>query len=324
MERDWRIHRRALLRSWVVSLLGKKSAAAPGPATFDPIAFTLRGLVAGARFQRRYRLDASILLLGAPLFTRQRAGGAYATVEIGRGKGAPAVALQFAAGSFPSRAHGLNRFGLLREAVVERPGATEFSFAGLMTRAREQSFEQARKALEAKSGGAEGVVARGTTAGSGPEITAQTWIENIDLAPGSDWSNLSNTLSDALRHEPRTPPRQTACGHATTFLYALRSAALCREPAVTREFVHAGKQYQLTTRRRPERPLELDGVIRDLAGARHAEFRTAYAAGDDSGLPIRIEYRPRSFLRLTFEVEPEATQPVIPQVFPTVFAEENA
>lgn len=320
MERDWGFHRRALLRSWAVSLLGKRSAASPGSAALDPIAFTLRGLVAGVRFQRRYRMDATILLLGAPLFTRERAGGAYASVEIGRGTGAPAIALQFAAGSFPSRAHGLNRFGILREAVVEQPGTVEFSFAGLMTRAREESFEQARRALEATRGSAEVVVARGRSAGSGPEATAQTWIENIDLAPGSDWSNLGDTLSGALRHQPRALARETACGQATTFLHAMRGAAHCREPIVTRQFVHAGNLYLLTTRRRPERPLELEGIIRDPAGARHAQFRTAYAAGDESGLPTRIEYRPRSFLRLTFEVEPEATQPVIPPVFP----EENA
>lgn len=316
MERDWGFNRRALLRSWLVSLLGKRSAASPAAAAFDPLAFTLRGLLADARFQRRYRMDATILLLGASLFTRERAGGAYASVEIGRNQGATAVALQFAAGSFPARAHGLNRFGILREAVVERPGAVEFSFAGLMTHAREESFEQARRALQATPGGTDGVIARGRTTGPGSESTAQTWIENIALAPGSDWSNLSATLSDALRHQPRTLPRQTVCGQATTFLYAMRAAALCREAVVTRQFVHAGRQYQLTTHRRPEHPLDLEGVIRDLAGARLAEFRATYAAGDQSGLPARIEYRPRPFLRLTFEVEPEATQPVIPPVFP--------
>ncbi len=325
MERNGGFNRRSLLRSWVVSLLGKKSAASPGSAAFDPVAFTLRGLLADARFQRRYRLDATILLFGAPLFTRESAGGAYASLEIGRDQGAQALALQFAAGSNPARAHGLNRFGVLREAVIERPGGIEFSFAGLMTRAREESLEQARRALAATPGGSEGVVARGRTAGSGPESIAQTWIENIDLAPGSDWSNLGDTLAGALRHEPRTLARETFRGQATTFLHAMRCAALCRDPIVTRQFIHAGKLYQLTTRRRPERPLELEGGIRDLAGVRHAQFRTAYADGDPSGIPIRIEYRPRSFLRLTFELEPEATQPVIPPVFPPpVFPEENA
>lgn len=33
-----------------------------------------------------------------------------------------------------------------------------------------------------------------------------------------------------------------------------------------------------------------------------ADFRTDYEPGDQSGLPIRIEYHARSFLRLTFEV----------------------
>ena len=64
-------------------------------------------------------MDAAILLFGAPLFTRQAAGGGYASVEISLDENATAVALQFAAGSTPARAHGLNRFGILREAVVQ-------------------------------------------------------------------------------------------------------------------------------------------------------------------------------------------------------------
>jgi hypothetical protein len=50
----------------------------------------------------------------------------------------------------------LNRFGILREAVVqhgtEAGDATEVSFAGLMTRSREESFEQGRKALASAAG----------------------------------------------------------------------------------------------------------------------------------------------------------------------------
>jgi hypothetical protein len=255
-------------------------------------------------------MDAAILL-GAPLFTWRAAGGAYASVEIGGNQGSTASALQFAAGSSPAQSHGLNRFGILHEAAVERGDGTELSFAGLMTRSGEESFEQGRKALLSRGHAAEGVIARGTTFGS----TIQTWIDNIALSPDCDWSNVNQTLGDALRQEPSAPARETASGPATTFLHAMREAALCGEAVQRRRFIHAGKSYWLETRRRPDRPLELAGAIHDLNGTRRAEFRTSYAAGDESGIPMRIEYRPRSFLRLTFEAELEATEPTIHSLF---------
>lgn len=281
-------------------------------------------------FQCRYRMDATILLLGAPIFTREAAGGGYASVEVSQDR--TATALQFAAGSFPARAHGLNRFGILREAEVRRGPApandAEISFAGLMTRSREESVEQGRKALADASASPEGVIARGRTTTNGGDATVQTWVETLDLAPGANWSNLNDTLSEALRREPRTTPRQSSLGRATTFLHAMRAAALCGERQLRRQFLHAGNLYWLETRRSAQNPLELEGKIFDLSGARRAEFKTVYAPGDDSGIPIRIEYRPRSFLRLTFQIEREATEPLTQPLthppIPSVFPEENA
>jgi hypothetical protein len=210
----------------------------------------------------------------------------------------------------------LNRFGILREAIVqhgaEAGNATELSFAGLMTRSREESFEQGRKALASAESGGECVVARGKTSGA----TMQTWIDTFAASADCHWTNLGATLGQALQQEPRTTPRETVPGSTTTFLNAMRYVALCQEAAVRQKFMHAGKQYWLEARRSPEHSSELAGAIHDLNGARCAEFRTIYAAGDESGIPIRIEYRPRSFLRLTFEAELEATLPTIPSVFP--------
>ncbi len=93
----WDLSRRTILRSWLVSLLGKRALASP-QAGFDPVSFTLHGFAPTDVFQRRYRMDATILLLGAPLFTRTAAGGGYASVELSRDRTATAIALQFAAG----------------------------------------------------------------------------------------------------------------------------------------------------------------------------------------------------------------------------------
>jgi hypothetical protein len=114
---------------------------------------------------------------------------------------------------------------------------------------------------------------------------------------------------------PSDEPRECNAESLVPFLYAIRSAALCEESRFRREFMHAGKPYLLETRRQSDRPCELAGAIHNASGVRTAEFRTAYIAGDPSGIPIRIEYRARSFLRLTFEYEPEANQPPIPSVF---------
>jgi hypothetical protein len=332
MTSGWGHTRRAFLGSWLVSLVvkpwawgapGSTVAGTPTKAGSDPIGFSLRGWMPAASFQRRYRMDATILFLGAPLFTRSSAGGGYASVETSGDTEGTAQALQFAAGSLPARAHGLNRFGILREAVVQRgaehSGGVENAFAGLMTRAREESFEQGRKALASLGHSAEGVIARGRTVGS----TIQTWTDNIELAPDLNWSNLDVTLSDALRHPPQATPRESGAGPAT-FLHAMRIAALSRDAVLRQQFMHTSKLYWLETRRHPQRPLDLDGTIHRLNGERCAEFRTAYAAADESGIPIRIEYRPRSFLRLTFEADAQVTEPAIPSIFPSAFSEENA
>ena len=133
MRRDWGFSRRtflgSLLAPWAVALAGETAAAGTtaGPARFDPVGFSLRGFLPASTFQRRYRMDATILLLGAPLFTREGAGGWYASVELFHDPNATAMALQFAAGSFPARAHGLNRFGILREGLVDRGEASAAS-----------------------------------------------------------------------------------------------------------------------------------------------------------------------------------------------------
>ena len=194
---------------------------------------------------------------------------------------------------------------------MERRDGTELSFAGLMTRSGEESFEQGRKALLSRVRAADAVVARGTSSGS----TIRTWIDNIALSPECDWSNVNayaRRRTAALAVGARSG-NFLGTGRHIFARHARRGALRPGRP--TRKFIHAGKFYWLETQRQPEHPLEIAGTIRDLNGARRAEFRTAYAAGDESGIPMRIEYRPRSFLRLTFEAELEATQPAIHSLF---------
>ncbi len=308
------LSRRSILGVLLGGLCVRPTLAAASSAVSE----LLRGFSLGDRFARRYRVDATVLLLGMPLVTKSNVGGAYASIELGSNSEsehalrAGAVALQFAAGSWPERARGLNRFGIWREAVVERGAEPpRIDFAGFMTDSREKSFEEARSSFVTSKPSAQAIMARGQV-NSG---AMRTWVERIDLPSGSAWTDSSAILSEAIHRDPLSPARQAESGECTTFLYAMRNAGLAKEPERLQTFSHNGKNYTLETRRHPDNPLLVSGLIRDHLGARCSEFQTTYAPGDGSGLPTRIQYRPRSFLRLTFEHQPEAVQPPIPWVF---------
>jgi hypothetical protein len=67
-------------------------------------------------------------------------------------------------------------------------------------------------------------------------------------------------------------------------------------------------------------PGQLIGHICDASGAKTAEFRAFYASADTGGIPVRIEYRPRSFLTLVFE---EASAPLDNLPIRSLFRKEN-
>jgi hypothetical protein len=52
----------------------------------------------------------------------------------------------------------------------------------------------------------------------------------------------------------------------------------------------------------------MNGTILDPSGEKVNEFSVWLDPGDPSGIPNRIEFHARSFLRLTFEAEPVAGQ----------------
>jgi hypothetical protein len=293
-------------------ILGGLYAQGTLPAAPPTVSDRLRGFSLGARFCRRYRVDATVSLLGVPLITKQNVGGAYASIELGSTSASSAIVLQFAAGSWPEHTRVLNRFGIWREAIIEQGAEPpEIDFAGLLTDSREQNLAEARSAFLASRAPAQAIVARGHASGG----AMRTWVERMELPPSRAWTDASTILAEAIRHDPAVPARETMSGECTTFFHTMRNAGLEKQLELRRRFFHSGKPYILELHRRPESPLTLSGIIRDTLGIRCSEFQTTYAPEDGSGLPARIQYRARSFLRLTFEWQPDAAQPPIPWVF---------
>jgi hypothetical protein len=249
---------------------------------------------------------------GIPIFSRRGVGGGYAAVETATTGEAAALALQFAAGSWPDRSSGLNRFGVLQEVVVDRQtGHPDCTFRGLIIASQEENLGEARKALRSSARSVQVILAGGLASGG----RVRTWTQTAEIPPDRTWVEAAALLDALVRDEPTHAAREAAVDGATTFLVAMRSAALCPQLSFHCPFVHDGKLYALETSRRPGAAGELTGVIRNSLGHKSAEFRTSYPTGDGSGIPIRIEYRPKSFLRLVFECEPDGAHPAVASLF---------
>ena len=314
MRSNRRFSRRALLQSLLAACLRPSLAATSLSTPGDPVSEALRGFSRVSTVQRRYRVDAAVLFCGVPLFFRKNVGSGYASVEAAAGPDSSGVALQFAAGSLRSRA-GVNRFGILREAVLEGPGdAHRFAFLGLITQSPEQDLEQARRSF---FGGAGNGLSAAIAAGESKNGIVKASVGVLRVPSDSNWNETAARLSGLLETSALPPPIPTAADGLAPFLYVMRAAAFAPSLSFRRPFLHCGKPYVLETRRQPSHALgyELRGEIHNHEGVKCAEFRAGYS--DGSGIPCRIEYRPKSFLRLVFEVEPpaEGSSP-IPSLLP--------
>ncbi|MEO8096942.1 MAG: hypothetical protein ABI811_04530 [Acidobacteriota bacterium] len=305
--------RRAILKSILGWLAFRRvSSAQPlvSPPADDGVRAILLGLQRSKVFQRRYRVSCTASALGIPFFQRSDVGGGYASVELGSFGDTQATALQFAGGSLPDRAAGLNRFGVFREALVERSAADhEVAFAGFITSSKEEGLREARKNLKQTGDGAPVMVAWGGAR------TGRIWFHarNVDVPASSNWKQADDLLSGLLREFSSGQPSTAASANASTFLSVMRRAALSTVPSSRFPFLHNGKPYELRTKWHSTGVM--DGEIRNDKGAKTTEFRTVYEAGDRSGLPLRIEYYARSYLRLTFETDTSPQAP-IPSLFP--------
>ncbi len=270
------------------------------------------------RYHHFFRANATIFFLGVPIFKRDDVGSGSASVEIGAWRDETVTALQFAAGSKPERARGLNRLGLMREAVIEQDRRLlKNSYAGFMTSSQEKSLDQGRRALN------EGEAEIPCTLGLGESGNGRTElsVQRFTVPSATRWTGAADIL-DALENQAdrndsaATHQKASLSGPTATFLHAVHRAILEDASSARRQFCHNGKLHELITHkdmRSPASPdraedsraaVRMTGVVRDQTGAAISEFSVWFDPTDPSGIPNRIEFHARSFLRLTFEVEP--------------------
>lgn len=289
-------------------LSAQSDAAEPAPPSASPSANSAEAAQPAKR--RRYRADAAILLLGMTVYRRSAVGDGEASVEdTGEGQSLRRT-LFFAAGSDPKRARGLSRLGWMREAVSGPESApSEIAYSGVLSSSPEESLDHARQsvAVPNSSRNSFGAVMGTNRAGRSRSATA-----HFEFDASAVWSDRAlihqaHSLFDGNVNWRETSwpdsPNQTP----PTFLLQLVTLLNKRTRTATGRYVYSEQEYLLTVERQqpgrsPERLVAVRGKIRNLRTGRETVFRL-WLEDDSSIVPVRFEFQPRSFLRLTFEAE---------------------
>jgi hypothetical protein len=275
---------------------------------------------AGGEFQRRYRADAQILLLSIPVLHRTGVGdGAAAWRDSIASDGAAERFLEFVGRSAPEHAAGLNRFGFIQELSRTSEQERESLYFGLMTSSPEESATDARKVLYTESTDAsfsaiEGRIAAGCIETVSAHFIAPARTSSADQMQLIERARVALSSAAKKRQQP-----SSSDGLPGTFLHVLAGLLIGHGRDLTR-YAFNGSVYHLRVGRSPDakatatyREMRLippaatvtriSGTLWRKEGGKPSEFRLWIEEGCPRPLPLRIEYQPKPYLRLTFEAE---------------------
>lgn len=271
-----------------------------------------------------YRADATILILGIPLFSRRGVGSGLARFLDQRTAGVRRLNLSFAAGSWPERAAGLLKFGAMEEESRFTAGAfSEADYFGLLTSSPDESYSDARDRLKKDAPGAvilavvEGVLRAASYRWRSARFSPTGQVR------ASAWQLLMPQGRARLSDKALAPVGLPAGAVPPPFLTAI---VQCFElPAAAQDvpFVYSDGVYRLVLQREADpktgatlarrlvsvdasRVLRLTGETR-RDGKTRSKFRLWIDPTRPAPVPLRIEIQPRAFLRLSFELDPAAS-----------------
>ena len=267
--------------------------------------------------ERRYRTDAQVVVFSVPLLHRKGVGdGSAVWTDSATGNGALRL-LEFTGRSNPERAAGLNRFGFIQElSRTSRGAGAESIYFGLMTSSPEESVAEARKALRSNPSESPYSAIEGRIAGSSIETAGIGFIARTPHS-AAEQNELIDRARHALREAPRNKVEFPSGAAPPPFLQAL--AGLLNDPgAAETRYAYNGRIYRLRLQRSPDpkaaaayRELHLipaaaavarvSGSLWPEDGGKPIEFRLWIEEGVPRPIPLRIDYQPKSYLRLTFE-----------------------
>jgi len=272
----------------------------------------------GPGSERKYRVDAQVVLFSVPLLRRSGVGaGTAAWRESSEGDGTTRV-LDFAAYSLPDRAAGLKRLGFIQERVkLTQAGMAEAIYFGLMTASAEESAEEARKALHSTASQVAFTAIDAHIQSHSIETATAHFTAPVELSVGHR-IQLEQMARQALAAAPRKSADLSPDGQSPPpFLEAL--AELLRQPnGGGGRYIYNGRLYRLWLRRAADPKaserfrssglasgpvIAVAGKLQRIVGGKPIDFRLWVEESAAHPVPLRIEYQPKSYLRLAFEAE---------------------
>jgi len=309
--------RRITRREWARLVIGTAVlAVARSRARADALSWDMPAH-SGLGTERRYRVDAQVVLFSVPLVRRSGVGAGTAAWRESSEEDGTTRVLEFAAYSLPDRAAGLNRLGFIQERIrLAKTGMAEATYFGLMTASAEESAEEARKALHSKASQVAYTAVDAHIQSHSMDTATAHFTASSTLSPGHR-TQLEQMARQALAATPHksvglslddaTPP---------PFLQAL--AQLLRQPNVGEgHYIYNECLYRLWLRRTADVKasehfrasglasgpvIAITGALQH-AGGRQIDFRLWVEESAAHPVPLRIEYQPKSYLRLAFEAE---------------------
>jgi hypothetical protein len=320
-----------LLGAFAASWLPLHASAAP--STRPLFVERVLGRFPAPRLQREivYRADVTIQILRVPLYRKRGVGGAIANLREYQTEKESAFGISFLAGSNPDQAGGVNRFGYIEEVVVEEASVpAEAAYFGVMTSSPESDFQAARSALGESARDRAYYAAIDGYLKASKSISTEAGFVSSGKYTWLGHPPLSDLMKQALADQSSKVKENSLANPRweipITFLYAISKAL--RQPAgkQTTNYIYHGQEFELETSREPDpkrgeefaaaglvkdpsRVLRLDGRSKHLATNSRSAFSIWQDSTDPNGLPLRFEFQPKSFLKLTFERDPSMRVP---------------
>jgi hypothetical protein len=253
-----------------------------------------------------------VVTLGSiPLFSKKNVGGAAVAVEKLMDGERTWTAVQFAAGSWPERLKGFNRFGATQEFVQEEAGVVrESGYLSFMTTSRETGMQEARRAYVSDSTLQSFTFAEGKASDKGCSYV----IAHRQMGSKQTWCDSPELLAQA-GDGAALPPEATVPGYGPnclpTFLFAVQRVVAQGTNEAEMRYIHNGQVLRLCTEWKQE---QSNSNLRKITGrtgegSHHSEFHLWVNANSESVLPERIEFKPRGFLSLSLEAQATAGTP---------------
>lgn len=274
----------------------------------------------GATLIRRYRADAQVLVLSLPILRRSGVGGGSIVWREWTEADGSCRLLEFTGYSLPEKAAGLNRLGFIREKSIRQESLVrEASYFGVMTASPEESVEEAHKALNSNAAESAYTAIHGRVAGVDVETASAHFRGPARLSP-EHRDDLLARAERALAAVPNRPPEFPVVAPVPApFLHAL-AEVLKRPGHLESEYLYSGRLYRLSVSRSSDekaaayfrgkgilrgdaRVARITGKVRRKSGGKETNFRLWVEEQAAQPVPLRIDFQPRSYLRLIMEAE---------------------